>query len=92
MISSQKEKLAAIPELKTPEDWPRFLSQLTLIMDSAYPWIADWLHRIQQLTDRPTLPTLHRVAQGLELGLEHEGLYNQFTSDLWIVFTLKCPG
>ena len=54
LISNQKEKLAAIPELKVPEDWPRFLSQLTLILDAAYPWVADWMQRITMMQERPT--------------------------------------
>ena len=92
MISNQKEKLAAIPELKTPEDWPRFLSQLTLIMDAVYPWVADWMHRINVLSERPTQPVLHRVAQGMGIERDQNELYQQFALDLWIVFTLKVQG
>ena len=92
MISNQKEKLAAIPELKVPEDWPRFLSQLTLIMDAAYPFVADWMHQINVLSDRPNRAVLHRVATGLNLGLELTGLYEQFVLDLWIIFTLMVQG
>ena len=92
MISNQKEKLAAIPELKVPEEWPRFISQVTLIMDAAYPWIADWLHRVHNLTDRPNESALHRIAQGICLGREENELYRQFSLDLWIVFTLKVQG
>ena len=32
------------------------------------------------------------MAQGLELGLEKHGLYEQFTLDLWVIFTLKVQG
>ena len=82
LISNQKEKLTAIPELKQPEEWPRFINQVMLVMDVAYPWIADWMQRIQQLSDRPNRASLHRIAQGMQLGLENNGLYGQFTIDL----------
>ena len=92
MVSNSKEKLSAIPELTAPEMWPRFENQLMLIFDPIYPWVADWMHRVQQLTDRPTRVSLHRIAQGLRIDLDQNELYEQFTVDIWAVLTLKVTG
>ena len=92
LISNQKEKLSAIPELNKPEEWPRFLSQLMIIMDGIYPFVADWMQRVQQLSDRPSSPVLHRICMAMQLQRDQQELYEQFTIDLWVILTLKVQG
>ena len=90
MISDSKEKLTAIPELSKPEDWPRFSSQLALILDAKYPFVSEWVQRITRLSDRPTAITLKSIAR--DLHIEDFRLYEQFTLDLWVVLTIKVQG
>ena len=84
-----KHILEGIDRIDDLKDWPSFVSQVRLMLDSVYPFTGLWVKTVGALESVPTPEWILSSPLHCECTQEMMG---RFLSDLWWILRMKLSG